>query len=105
MMKEIKAIVRPNRLDALRRELRRIPGFPGMTVTQCEGLTAPAKLGSAADPLNDFTPKVRIDIVAPDELCETIVEVMQRSGNTGQLGDGLIWETPVTAIHPMVPRV
>ena len=36
-MKEIKAIIQPNRLARLREQFRRIPDFPGMTVMHAEG--------------------------------------------------------------------
>jgi len=42
-MKEIKAIIRPNKLTALRAALRDLPGFPGMTVSKAEGCSAPAR--------------------------------------------------------------
>lgn len=41
-MKEIRAIVRPSRLERLRTELRAIPNFPGVTIFKAEGFTAPA---------------------------------------------------------------
>ena len=40
-MKEIRAIVRPNRLPLLREALRGIPNFPGLTLLKAEGFTAP----------------------------------------------------------------
>jgi nitrogen regulatory protein P-II 1 len=40
-MKEIRAIVRPSRLERLRTELRAIPNFPGVTIFKAEGFTAP----------------------------------------------------------------
>ena len=42
-MKEIKAIIRPNKLSALRDALVALPGFPGMTVTKVEGCSAPSR--------------------------------------------------------------
>ncbi len=97
-MKEIKAIVRPALLEILRRELRAIPNFPGMTVMGCEGLTAPGRLGEQADPLNDFTRKVQITVVASDELAQVIVERIRSSAATGRLGDGLVWVMDVNAM-------
>jgi len=44
-MKEIRAIVRPNRLPLLREALRGIPNFPGLTLMKAEGFTAPASVG------------------------------------------------------------
>lgn len=97
-MKEIKAVVRPNRLAALREALHRIPGFPGMTVARVEGCTMLA--GSEAskklkDQLTDYLPKVRIEIVASDEMAGIIADRLVELGRSGPAGDGLVWVTEV----------
>lgn len=96
-MKKVTAIIRPARLEALRGTLRRLPGFPGMTVTSCGGITAPDRLGDAADPLTDFTPKVRVEVVAEDDDAMVIVEAIRKFATTGQIGDGIVWLVPVEA--------
>ncbi|MFM6922339.1 MAG: P-II family nitrogen regulator [Polynucleobacter victoriensis] len=45
-MKEIKAIIRPNKLPLLRNKLMETPGFPGMTISKAEGCSAPNKVNS-----------------------------------------------------------
>ena len=45
-MKEIKAIIRPNKLPVLRDALVALPGFPGMTVTRVVGVLRPVNIGS-----------------------------------------------------------
>ena len=97
-MKEIKAIVRPQRLPVLREKLRATPGFPGMTVSKAEGCSAPSLHGATnlKDDLTDYTPKVRIEIVAPDELADELVDIIVRTGQTGQVGDGLVWVTDIS---------
>ena len=59
-MKEIKAVIRPNKLADLRDALVVLPGFPGMTVTKVEGCSAPARNfpGNLKEELIDFTPKI-----------------------------------------------
>jgi nitrogen regulatory protein P-II 1 len=97
-MKEIKAVIRPNKLAALRDALRDVPGFPGMTVTKVEGVSAPARHGpmhNIKEELTDYTPKVRIEVVSPDELVDAIVDRIKAVATTGHLGDGLVWVTPV----------
>lgn len=97
-MKEIKAIIRPNKLPALREALRDIPEFPGMTVSKAEGCSSPSRHGpmhSIKDELTDFTPKVRVEIVSPDEIADVIVERVISVATTGHLGDGLVWVMPV----------
>lgn len=108
-MKEIKAIIRPNKLPALREALRDVPGFPGMTVSKAEGLSAPAKVSagkSIKEELTDYTAKTRIEIVAPDELAEVIVDRIVTVANTGHIGDGLVWVTPIDRavfVHKIMP--
>ncbi len=97
-MKEIKAIIRPSKLPILREKLRSLPGFPGMTISKAEGCSAsslqmPANLKQE---LTDYTPKVRIEIVAPDELCDSIVDLIAHTAQIGQIGDGLVWVTEIT---------
>lgn len=96
-MKEIKAIVRPNKMSQLRSALMEIPGFPGMTISKAEGCSAPARLAKASikDELTDYTPKMRIEIVAPDEIAETLMNKIIDVCQTGQLGDGIVWMTDV----------
>jgi nitrogen regulatory protein P-II 1 len=96
-MKEIKAIVPPQRLPKIRSALRNIKGFPGMTVTKVEGcghhVAKPTH--GIREELTDYSPKARIDMVAPDELVEGILQILVEVGQTGQVGDGIVWVTPV----------
>jgi nitrogen regulatory protein P-II 1 len=97
-MKEIKAIIRPNKLGALRDALVALPGFPGMTVSKVEGCSAPSRhivRQKIKDELTDYTPKVRLEIVAPDEAAETIFQRIVDVAQTGHYGDGLVWITDV----------
>ena len=102
-MKKITAIVRPVRLEALRSALRRLPDFPGMTVTACGGMSAPHRLGEQRDPLVDFSSKVRIEIVADDAQTRLIVDTICASAATGQVGDGLVWVSPVEEMWRLGP--
>lgn len=95
-MKEIKAVVQPGRLPKIRSALRNIKGFPGMTVSKVEGCghhLAKPTLGIREE-LTDFSPKVRIEIITPDDLVEGILQVLVEVGHTGQVGDGIVWVTP-----------
>lgn len=97
-MKEIKAVIRPNKLVALRDALVVLPGFPGMTVSKVEGCSAPERhiiRHNIKDALTDYTPKVRIEIVAPDESAEAIFQCVTQVAQTGQFGDGIVWVTDI----------
>ncbi|MDD2884948.1 MAG: P-II family nitrogen regulator [Dechloromonas sp.] len=97
-MKEIKAVIRPNKLASLRSALIALPGFPGMTVTKGEGCSANTRhvpTQSIKEELTDYTPKVRIEIVADDGIAETIFQCILNVAKTGHYGDGLVWMTEV----------
>lgn len=93
-MKEIKAVIRPNKLSALRDALVALPEFPGMTVTRVDGCSAVSRhvvRKSIKDALTDFTAKVRVEIVVPDENAEAIFNRIIEIAQTGHYGDGLVW--------------
>ena len=97
-MKEIKAIIQPNRLPRLRSALRNIPDFPGMTVSKVEGCGhdgAAHSVHGIQEELTDYSPKARVDIVAPDHMVEGILQTLIEVGHTGQTGGGIVWVTPV----------
>lgn len=100
-MKEIKAIIRPNKLAGLRDALIALPGFPGMTVNKVEGCSAPSRhvvRHNIKDELTDYTPKVRIEIVAPDDVAEAVFQRITEVAQTGHFGDGLVWITDVEKV-------
>lgn len=100
-MKEIRAVLRPNRLHALREALRKIPDFPGLTVMDVKGFTAPALMDNPTikDDLTDFSGKIMICTLVADGMIDTVTDVIMREGRTGQIGDGLVWVVPVEFAH------
>lgn len=101
-MKEIKAVVKPTRLARLREAFRRIPDFPGMTVVRAEGSgyhPNKAMAPGVKSELADYTAKVRIEIIARDEEVPALVKLIHDICHTGQIGDGVLWVTPVETFH------
>jgi nitrogen regulatory protein P-II 1 len=96
-MKEIRAVVRPNRLHALREALRQIPNFPGLTVLEAKGFSAPAliKNPTLEEDLTAFAKQIMICTVATDNMADVITEVIVRECQTGRIGDGIVWQVPV----------
>ena len=96
-MKEIRAIIRPNRMHALRQALRQIPDFPGLTVVEAKGFSAPALINNPTlqEALTEFTGKTMICTLVTDNMVDTVIEVIMRECRTGQIGDGLVWLVPV----------
>ena len=100
-MKEIRAIVRPNRLSRLRAALRAIPNFPGVTIFKAEGFTAPASLvkRTVKDELTDFTEKLMLCVLVEDDMVEPIRLAILEACHTGQIGDGLVWVVNIESMH------
>ncbi len=101
-MKEIKAIVQPNRVGKIRDAFRDLPGFPGMNVTRVQGCsqhTGAERHASIREELTDFSDKIRLEIVAPDEIVADIVRLIHENAFSGQVGDGVLWVTAVEEFH------
>jgi nitrogen regulatory protein P-II 1 len=96
-MMEVKAVIRPNKLAALRTALLETPGFPGMTVTKVEGCSSPNRTAkfNIKDELTDYSAKVKIEIVCDDEIAEVLMDRIVTICQTGQVGDGVVWCTEV----------
>jgi len=105
-MKEIRAIVRPNRLQRLRDALRDIPNFPGVTIFKAEGFTAPAAIHkrSVKDELTDFTDKLMVCVLVENDMVEPIREAIMQACHTGQIGDGLVWVIDIASMHRIRDR-
>ncbi|MET1083234.1 MAG: P-II family nitrogen regulator [Burkholderiales bacterium] len=94
-MKEIKAVIQPSKLTRIRSAFRHVKDFPGMTVTKVEGCGRDAHHArkTIREELTEFSPKVRIEIVAPDHLVVGILQILVEVAGTGQRGDGIVWVT------------
>jgi nitrogen regulatory protein P-II 1 len=89
-MKEIKAIIRPERLSDVLRALHRMPRLPGVTVSHVRGFGRQVP----ADPEGDAFAAVdmtKLEIVVPTELATGVVSVIERAAHTGRAGDGKIF--------------
>ena len=96
-MKNIEAIIKPFKLDALKDRLRQV-GAQGMTVSEVRGFgrTGGKKevyRGSAY--VVDFVPKVKIEIVVDDALVHDVLDAIEKSAKTGRIGDGKIFVSPI----------
>ena len=87
-MKEIKAIIKPWRLEEVIYALRQIEGIPGMTISTANGL-------SAENGTFEQVVKTKLEIMVPDELVEPVVQAIQKAAHTGLAGDGRIFVVPI----------
>jgi nitrogen regulatory protein P-II 1 len=99
-MKMVEAIVKPFKLDEVKEALTKA-GIQGMTVEEVKGFgrqKGHTELYRGAEYSVDFLPKVRIQILVPDDKAGTVVTVITDSAKTGKIGDGKIFVTPVEEV-------
>ena len=99
-MKKIEAIIKPFKLDEVKEALQEI-GLQGITVTEAKGFgrqKGHTELYRGAEYVVDFLPKVKVEIVLPDELVEKAIEAIQNAARTGRIGDGKIFILPVEGV-------
>lgn len=92
-MKFVTAIIKPFKLDEVREALSAI-GVQGITVTEVKGFgrqKGHTELYRGAEYVVDFLPKVKIEVAIKDDLLEQVIEAIEKSANTGKIGDGKIF--------------
>jgi len=96
-MKKIEAVIKPFKLDEVKDALTEI-GITGMTISEVKGFgrqKGHTKLYRGAEYVVDFIPKIKLEVIVPDESVEKVVEVIVNSAKTGRIGDGKIFILPV----------
>jgi nitrogen regulatory protein P-II 1 len=94
-MKKIEAIIRPHLLSTVKMALQEAD-VKGMTVSEVQGYGR--QLGHTetyrgAEYQIEFIPKLKIEIIIPDDLEDTVVSAISKSAQTGKFGDGKIFVT------------
>ncbi|MCL5276607.1 MAG: P-II family nitrogen regulator [Deltaproteobacteria bacterium] len=96
-MKKIEAIIKPFKLDEVKEALGEI-GIQGLTVIEVKGFgrqKGHTDLYRGAEYVVDFLPKIKLEVVVPEELVQKVVDSIKQSAKTGKIGDGKIFVTPV----------
>ena len=99
-MKLITAVVKPQRVTAIKDALNDA-GISGITVTQVDGFgrqKGHTEVYRGASVTVDFVQKSKLEILARDADVVRITDVIIKSANTGSIGDGKIWITPVEEV-------
>ena len=92
-MKLVSAIIKPFKLDEVREALSAI-GVQGITVTEVKGFgrqKGHTELYRGAEYVVDFLPKVKIEAAVKTEMVEQVLEAIEKSANTGKIGDGKVF--------------
>jgi len=92
-MKKIEAIIKPFKLEDVKEALKDV-GVQGLTVTEVKGFgrqKGHTELYRGAEYVIDFLPKIKLEIVVPEDQVVKVVEAITESAKTGKIGDGKIF--------------
>jgi nitrogen regulatory protein P-II 1 len=96
-MKKIEAVIKPFKLEEVKDALTEI-GIQGLTVSEVKGFgrqKGHTELYRGAEYVVDFIPKIKIEVVVPDNIVEKVVEAIVNAARTGRIGDGKVFIIPV----------
>src|SRR5215204_2628490 len=93
IMKKVEAIIKPFKLDDVKEALSKL-GIHGMTISEVKGFgrqKGHTELYRGAEYVVDFLPKVKVEAAVKSDLLEQVIEAIEKSANTGKIGDGKIF--------------
>ena len=96
-MKKIEAVIKPFKLDEVKEALQDA-GVQGMTVLEAKGYgrqKGHSELSRGAEYVIDFLPKIKSEVVVPDDMVNSVVDAIQAAARTGKIGDGKIFISDV----------
>jgi nitrogen regulatory protein P-II 1 len=99
-MKKIEAIIQPFKLEPVKEALHAL-SVQGMTITEVKGFGRQKGIREVYRGMEyqvDFIPKVKIEVVAPDDKVQTLVDTIIDKARTGRIGDGKIFVYPVAEV-------
>lgn len=97
-MKLITAVIKPFKLDEVREALMDI-GLHGMTASEVKGFgrqKGQSEMYRGAEYEVSFLPKMKLEVVVPDDVADHAIAVLQNQARTGRIGDGKIFVLDVT---------
>lgn len=98
-MKLVEAIIKPFKLDEVKDALNEI-GVMGITVSEVKGFgrqKGHTELYRGAEYVVDFIPKIKLEIVIPDDMVSKVVGTIETAAKSGRIGDGKIFVLPMEA--------
>ncbi|MBW2236150.1 MAG: P-II family nitrogen regulator [Deltaproteobacteria bacterium] len=99
-MRKVEAIIKPFKLDEVKDALNAV-GIQGMTVTEVKGFgrqKGHTELYRGAEYVVDFLPKIKIEIAVAEEMADKAVAAIVEAANTGRIGDGKIFVSPMEEV-------
>jgi nitrogen regulatory protein P-II 1 len=99
-MKKVEAIVRHFKLEDVKNALTE-QGIHGMTITEVRGFgrqKGHTEMYRGTEYTVDFVPKVKLEVVVGDASVQKVIDTIMRSAQTGQIGDGKIFVSPLNEV-------
>ena len=99
-MKLVTAVVKPHKWEDVREALETF-GVTGMTVSEVSGYgrqKGHTEVYRGAEYDIALVPKIRIEIVVDDADAEDVVGIVVKTAQTGRIGDGKVWVSPVDTV-------
>ena len=99
-MKKIEAIIKPHKLDDVKARLT-AAGVQGLTVSEVQGFgrqKGKTELYRGAEYVVPFMPKMKLEIVVPEERVAVVVAAIEDAARTGAIGDGKIFVSPIEEV-------
>jgi nitrogen regulatory protein PII len=96
-MKKIEAIIRPHKVDEVREALLEM-GVRGMTMLEVRGIgrqKGHTEVYRGSEYKIDFVPKIKIEVVVPENLSEKAISAIIKAAKTGEVGDGKVFVTTI----------
>jgi nitrogen regulatory protein P-II 1 len=96
-MRKIEAIIKPFKLEEVKDALGEV-GIEGMTVTEVKGFgrqKGHTEIYRGSEYTVDFLPKIKIELVIPDERLDDAITAIVKAAKTGKIGDGKVFVSPV----------
>lgn len=96
-MKLVTAIIKPFKLEDVREALQGL-GVQGLTVSEVKGYgrqKGHTEIYRGAEYAVNFLPKVKLEVAVEQKMAGKVADVIAEAAQTGQIGDGKIFITPI----------
>ena len=96
-MKKVEAIIKPFKLDEVKEALQEI-GVEGLTVLEAKGFgrqKGHTELYRGAEYIVDFLPKVKVEVVIPDQMLDPVIDAILAAAKTDKIGDGKVFVSTI----------
>jgi nitrogen regulatory protein PII len=100
LMKKVEAIIKPFKLDDVKKALNDM-GIQGMTISEVKGYgrqKGHKEIYRGAEYVVDFVPKIRVEVIVMSEQVDLVIEKIRDSANSGKIGDGKIFVSPIEQV-------